>query len=69
MAAALNHERLLMERQAGQQLALLNHCTVRTDDRQQGAYYVGLAGQVIYQQITLVQPAEHRPYRRIGMQT
>jgi len=67
MAAALHHERLLMERQAGQQLALLNHRAVRADERQQGAYYVGQAGQVIYQQITLVQPAEQRPYRTSDM--
>jgi len=67
MTAALHHECLLMQRQAGQQLALLNHRAVRADERQQGAYYVGKAGQVIYQQITLVQPEEQRPYRRIDM--
>ncbi len=60
MAAALHPERLLIERDARQQLALFNHHTVRTEKKQQGAYK-GQAGQVLYQQIKVVQPAEQRP--------
>jgi len=46
-----------MDMDAGKLLALANHHTVRAEERKQGAYYVGQAGQVIAQKITVVQTA------------